>query len=168
MANIMLLYVGAVLFLNGLWLIGQISDNEISVIDVFVGGTGLVIILLIVLEGGASNYLLGAQLLLFAFTYLWVAWNRHNGADGRGLGWFCLFVAITALPTGLIILSTANSVWLYWLGLDWIAWAILWFMYWVLLVRKWDGAKTTGWVTLLMGIFTAWLPAFLLLYGFMS
>ena len=168
MSNIMLLYVGAVLFLNGLWLLGQVSDNEIAVMDVFAGGSGLVIIFLIVLEGGPANYLLAAQLLLFAFTYLWVAWNRYNGADGRGLGWFCLFVAITALPTGILVLTSANSFWLYWLGLNWIAWAILWFMFWLLLVRKWDGARITGWVTLLEGIFTAWLPAFLLLYGFMS
>jgi len=96
MANVMLLYVGAVLFCNGLWLIGQIGDNEIKVIDTFVGGLGLIVVLLITLNGQPGDYLLAAQLLLFAFTYLWVAWNRVNGADGRGLGWFCLFVAITA------------------------------------------------------------------------
>ena len=36
--------------------------------------------------------------ILFTFTYFWVALNRYNGADGRGLGWFCLFVAVTAVP----------------------------------------------------------------------
>ncbi len=168
MANIMLFYVGAVLFLNGLWLIGQIADNEIAVIDVFVGGLGLVLILLITLEGGSGNFLLAAQLLLFAFTYLWVAWNRYNDADSRGLGWFCLFVAVTAAPTAIIVLMNANSVWEWWLGLDWVAWAILWFMFWLLLVRKMDIARITGWVTLLQGIFTAWLPGFLLLNGFIG
>ena len=37
MANVMLFYVGAVLFCNGLWLLGQIEDKEIKVIDTFVG-----------------------------------------------------------------------------------------------------------------------------------
>ena len=36
MANVMLFYVGAVLFCNGLWLLGQIEDKEIKVIDTFV------------------------------------------------------------------------------------------------------------------------------------
>ncbi|MFN8456041.1 MAG: AmiS/UreI family transporter [Anaerolineae bacterium] len=168
MSNIMLLYVGAVLFLNGLWILGQIGDKEISVINVFVGGAGLVLILLIVLQGGNGNYLLAAQLLLFAFTYLWVAWNRYNGADGRGLGWFSLFVAVTAAPTALIVLSQANSVWLWWLGLSWVAWAVLWFMFFLLLALNKPIARITGWVTLLEGILTAWLPAFLLLNGWIS
>jgi putative amide transporter protein len=168
MGNIMLFYVGAVLFLNGLWILGKIGDKEISVINVFVGGLSLVIILLLVLQGGEGNFLLAAQLLLFAFTYLWVAWNRYNGADGRGLGWFSLFVAITAVPTAIIVLANANSTWLWWLGFDWVAWAILWFMYFLLLALNKPIGKATGWMTLLQGIFTAWVPAFLLLNGWIS
>ena len=37
MLGLALFWVGAVLFLNGLWLLGRIGDNEIAVIDVFVG-----------------------------------------------------------------------------------------------------------------------------------
>jgi len=169
MANVMLLYVGAVLFCNGLWLIGQIGDNEIKVIDTFVGGLGLIVVLLITLNGQPGDYLLAAQLLLFAFTYLWVAWNRVNGADGRGLGWFCLFVAITAFPTAFITYQGATTTWGTWLAINWLAWAILWFMFFLLLSMKKDSIlQLTGWVTLLQGIFTAWLPAFLLLNGMLS
>ena len=43
--------------------------------------------------------LCGAALsLLFSLSYLWFAFNRLSAADGRGLGWFSLFVAITAVP----------------------------------------------------------------------
>ena len=38
-----LLYVGAVLCLNGLWLLGRIGDKEIWVINVFSGGVTLLI-----------------------------------------------------------------------------------------------------------------------------
>ena len=55
-----------------------------------------------------------------------------------------------------------------WLALDWYAWGILWFMFFLLLVMKKDIGKITGWVTLLQGIFTAWLPGFLLLEGLIS
>ena len=51
MASVMLLYVGAVLFCNGLWLLGHIEDKEIKVIDTFVGGLGLVVVLLLLMQG---------------------------------------------------------------------------------------------------------------------
>ena len=168
MANVMLFYVGAVLFCNGLWLLGQIEDKEIKVIDTFVGGLGLVIVVLLLLAGTPGDFKLAAQLLLFAFTYLWVAWNRVTEADGRGLGWFCLFVAVPAIPTGYIVQQGATTTFGVWLAIDCYAWGILWFMFFLLLVMKKEIAKLTGWVTLLQGIFTAWLPGFLLLEGCIS
>ncbi len=41
MLGLVLFFVGAVLCLNGLWLLGRIGDNEIAVIDYFVGGITL-------------------------------------------------------------------------------------------------------------------------------
>ncbi len=162
-----LFYVGAVLCLNGLWLLGQIGDNEIAVIDVFVGGITLLIALFMAFGPGAdAGSIKGAALtLLFTFTYFWVALNRYNGADGRGLGWFCLFVAITAVPVTIQTLQAANSTFDVWFGLSWGAWGILWFMFFLLLVLKKPIGKLTGAVTVLQGILTGWLPGFLLLDG---
>jgi hypothetical protein len=162
-----LFYVGAVLCLNGLWLLGQIGDNEIAVIDIFVGGVTLLIALYLAFAPGADlGSVKGAALtLLFTFTYFWVAINRYNGADGRGLGWFCLFVAITAIPVTIQTLQGAQSTWDWWFGLSWGAWGILWFMFFLLLVLKKPIAKLTGAVTVLQGILTGWLPGFLLLNG---
>src|ERR1700692_3832280 len=103
-----LFWVGAVLFLNGLWVLDKVGDREIAVIDVFVRGAN------------ADSIKGAAFLLLFTFTYYWVAWNRWNGADGRGLGWFCLFVAITCAPISLETLMTAKTLWDYWLGVCWV------------------------------------------------
>ncbi|GIK85963.1 MAG: AmiS/UreI family transporter [Burkholderiales bacterium] len=162
-----LFYVGAVLCLNGLWLLGQIGDNEIAVIDVFVGGVTLLVALYSAFGAGADlGSVKGAALtLLFTFTYLWVAINRYNGADGRGLGWFCLFVAITAIPVTIETLQGAQTTWGVWFGLSWGAWGILWFMFFLLLVLKKPIAKLTGAVTVLQGILTGWLPGYLLLSG---
>ena len=165
MANVMLFYVGAVLFCNGLWLLGQIEDKEIKVIDTFVGGLGLVIVLLLLLAGAPGDFKLAAQLLLFAFTYLWVAWNRVTEADGRvWVGSVCLSQSLLFQP----VQQGATTTFGVWLAIDWYAWGILWFMFFLLLVMKKEIAKLTGWVTLLQGIFTAWLPGFLLLEGFIS
>jgi len=156
--------------LNGLWLLGKIGDNEIAVIDTFVGALTLLIALYLAFGPGADlASVKGAALtLLFTFTYFWVAINRYNGADGRGLGWFCLFVAITAIPVTIQTLQGAGSTWDVWFGLSWGAWGILWFMFFLLLVLKKPIGKLTGAVTVLQGIFTGWLPGFLLLSGIMK
>lgn len=165
-----LLYVGAVLSLNGLWLMGHVGDREISVINIFVGGITLCVALYSAFGPGAdAASIKGAALtLLFTFTYLWVAINRYNDADGRGLGWFSLFVAITVVPVAISTLGSAQTMWNFWFGLCWVAWAVLWFMFWLLLVRKMPIAKLTGAVALLEGIFTGWLPGYLLLDGLLS
>ncbi|HEY8475593.1 MAG TPA: AmiS/UreI family transporter [Chloroflexota bacterium] len=170
MAGLMLLYVGAVLFLNGLWILDRIQDREIAIINLFVGGLGLVVALSSALQGfvqgQAESVLFGAQVLLFAFTYLWVAYNRFAGVDGRGLGWFCLFVALTALPIAVSTLANAGGrVWPIWLGINWAAWAVLWFMFFLLLALQRPIKTATGVVTILQGVLTAWIPGYLLLTG---
>lgn len=167
MLGLALLYVGAVLFLNGLWLLGRIGDREIAVINFFSGGLTLLIALYLAFGPGSNpdSILAAAQTLLFSFTYLWVAINRYTGADGRGLGWYSLFVAITALPVAITTLSSAASTWAVWLGLNWAAWAILWFMYFLLLALKKPILRLAGAVTAVEGILTGWLPGYLLLTG---
>jgi AmiS/UreI family transporter len=103
----------------------RIGDNEIAVIDIFVGGLTLLVSLYLAFGPGSNlaNIEAAALTLLFTFTYLWVTINRYNGADGRGLGWFCLFVAITAVPVSVQTLLAAGSTWDIWFGLCWAAWA---------------------------------------------
>ena len=170
MLGLVLLYVGAVLCLNGLWLLGRIGDNEIAVIDVFVGGITLLVSLYLAFGPGADagSIKAAALTLLFTFTYFWVALNRSNGADGRGLGWFCLFVAITAVPVTIQTLSVATTTWGIWFGLCWAAWAVLWFLFFLLLVGKKPIAKLVGLVTVAEGVLTGWVPGYLLLNGLMK
>jgi len=165
-----LLYVGAVLFLNGLWLMGHIGDREIPVINIFSGGLTLLVALYLAFGPGAdANTIKAAALtLLFTFTYLWVAYNRFHDVDGRGLGWFSLFVAITVAPIAFETLAGASSTWDVWFGLCWAAWSVLWFMFFLLLALQKPIAKVTGAVTSAQGVLTGWLPGFLLLQGVMG
>lgn len=162
-----LLYVGAVLFLNGLWLMDRIGDREIAVINVFVGGITLLVALYLAFgpAADAATIKAAALTLLFTFTYLWVAINRYNGADGRGLGWFSLFVSITVVPVAIDTLGSASSAWDVWFGLCWAAWAVLWFMFFLLLAMNRPIARVTGMVTAAQGVLTGWLPGYLLLDG---
>lgn len=162
-----LLYVGAVLFLNGLWLMGHIADREIAIINIFSGlVTGSVAVNLAFGPAADAGSIKAAALtLLFTFTYLWVAYNRFQDVDGRGLGWFSLFVAITVVPVAIDTLNSAVTLWDVWFGLCWAAWAVLWFMYFLLLALKKPILKITGAVTLIQGVLTGWLPGYLLLDG---
>jgi len=165
-----LFYVGAVLFLNGLWLLGRIEDREIWVINLFSGTVAFLVSLHMAFSGGADlASIKGAAItLLFSFTYFWVALNRFNGADGRGLGWFSLFVAITVIPVAIDTLRGASTTWEVWFGLCWAAWAVLWLMFFALLALQRNIARITGVVAIMLGIATGWLPGYLLLDGVLS
>jgi hypothetical protein len=162
-----LLYVGAVLTLNGLWLLGKIEDREIAFINVVSGFITLCVALYSAFGPGATagSVRAAALTLLFTTTYLWVAYNRAVAVDGRGLGWFSLFVAITVVPVAIGAFRDSADVASLWMALNWTAWAVLWFMYFLLLALKRPILPATGMATLLIGIFTGWLPGMLMLEG---
>jgi putative amide transporter protein len=165
-----LFWVGAVLCLNGIWLLGWIGDREIAVIDVFVGFITLLVALYLAFGPGANAATIKAAslTLLFTFTYFWVAWNRWNGADGRGLGWFCLFVAITTVPVFIETFANAKSTWDVWFGICWLSWGVLWFLFFLILaLGRTELTKATGVLCSLQGVYTGWIPGYLLLSGAM-
>lgn len=167
--GVSLFYVGAVLCLNGLWLRGHIAGREIWVVNLFTGLLSLAIGLASIFGPGAdaASVYSGALTLLFALTYLWVAANRWTGADGRGLGWFSLFVALTALPVAGESLARAQSLLDYWMAANWAAWALLWACFWLQLARGRDIGRAVGALCLVQGVLTGWLPGYLLLAGYL-
>lgn len=190
--GVVLLYVGAVLVINGIWLIGQaraadlrtaaegtpgeivsshptfIQNREIAVLNIFTGFIGLVAAVTLAVQGNQDEDLASIRgagyILLFAFTYIWVAVNQFLNAGGHAFGWYCLFVAITAVAAGLFTFDNAagNDASIY-LGVDWFAWAFLWLLFFVLLALERPIARLTGWVAILEGIGTSWVFAILLL-----
>jgi hypothetical protein len=197
--GVVLLYVGAVLVINGIWLYGGaraaklqpapaggpgeaaaaatveghptfIQNREIAVLNIFTGFIGLVAAITLAVQGNQDEDLASIRaagyILLFAFTYIWVAFNQFLNAGGHAFGWYCLFVAITAVAAGLYTFSNAdgNDASIY-LGIDWFAWAFLWGLFFVLLALERPIARFTGWVAILEGIGTSWVFAILLLEG---
>jgi hypothetical protein len=220
--GIVLLYVGAVLAVNGIWLIGTaraaelrarfsveepaaateraaaaaraageptrearraaaaeaaimehptfINGREVAVLNVFTGLIGFAVAVTLLVQGNENEDLgfiaSSGFILLFAFTYLWVAANQFLNAGGRALGWYSLFVAVTAVPTAFYTFDDAGgNAATIWLGIDWLAWAVLWFMFFVLLALERPIARITGYVAVLEGIGTAWVLGYLLLQG---
>ena len=130
MLGVILLYVGMVLMSNGLHRLEGIPDKSNVVMNIFTGGLGLILNIIVIAYGactgqGAEWFYGSATGLLFAFTYLYSAINTIFDFDQRLYGWFSLFVAINTLPAGILCLTSGyggNA----WYGIIWFLWGILW------------------------------------------
>lgn len=163
-----LLFVGVVLTLNSLWMFEKIAEREIVLINLVV--TVITASVAAFTAFGAvemPEVKAAALTLLFSTTYLWVAYNRLTGVDGRGLGWFSLIVSITVLPAAVQDIGAATTPLALWLGVNWAIWSALWFMYFLMLTVKLPIQRATAAFALFNGVFTGWLPAMLMLYGLM-
>lgn len=164
MANVGLLYVGAILFVNGLSLLGLVKGKGSVPLNVFVGLLQVLTPTYVIFTaGGDPDVIFGASgLYLFGFTYLYVAMNTIWDWDGTGLGWFSLFVAIAAIAYAVMSAVRGD----YAFAVIWLLWAYLWWLFFQLLGRE-RGELTawTGAVAAVEGWTTAAIPAFLLLIG---
>lgn len=165
MTNVGLLYVGAVLFINGLMLIGLVPGKSAAILNFFVGAMQVVFPTIVILQAaGDIPTILGASgLYLFGFTYLYVGFNQVFGLPGEGLGWFSLFVAICAVVFAVLQFTTVGDPVF---GVLWLLWAILWFFFFLLLGLNMEHLTIfTGWFTAIVAHVTGTIPALFLLTG---
>jgi putative amide transporter protein len=163
MASVGLLYVGAVLFLNGLLLIGVVESRAAAPMNLFVGTLQVVTptYLIFTAAGDPLQILAASGLYLFGFTYLYVGINLLAGLDTTGVGWFSLFVAVAAVGYSYANFQILGDLPF---GVIWLYWAFLWALFFVVLGLKREAlTRYTGWVTIIQGWVTAAIPAFLLL-----
>jgi putative amide transporter protein len=165
MGPVGLLFVGAVLFINGVMLLGWVEGKSAAPINFFVGALQIITptYLIFTANGDTDVILSAAGLYLFSFTYLYVGLNLTFDLDGTGLGYFCFFVFVSALVfAGLNFFYFADPGF----GVIWLYWAFLWLLFFLVLGRKRDDlGRYTGAVCAIQGWVTAWAPAFLLLTG---
>jgi putative amide transporter protein len=165
MGSVGLLFVGAVLFLNGAMLLGWVNAKSAAPINFFVGVLQVVTpTYLIWTANGDADTILGAgALYLFGFTYLYVGLNLAFDLDGSGLGYYCAFVVVCALVFSYLNFTRFND---NAFGVIWLYWAFLWALFFLVLGLRQDGlSKYTGAVCAIQGWVTGTLPAFLLLTG---
>lgn len=164
MAQVGLFYVGAVLFLNGVMLLGRIDPRSAGVFNLFVGLLQVITPTYLIIHAGANRtaVLAAAGIYLFGFTYLYVGITNLAGLDPGGIGWYSLFVAIVAVG-----LSVASFTELHdsTFGVIWLYWAFLWFLFFLLLALGRPIQRYTGWVCILVGWVTCTIPAYLILTG---
>jgi len=158
MLGVALFFIGAVLIVNGVGLTGRIDGKDsapfnllVGLLSLFINGLGLS------RAAAMPDFFAVAGGLLFAFTYLYLAVVQWCGLKGVGLGWYCLFVAISAL----VFAVTAGDARVIAM---WLLWASLWFFFFLALGLGKTLRFLPGY-TVLIGVVTCWVPGVLMLSG---
>ena len=112
MGNVSLLFGGVALFLNSLSLFGKVDLKSAGLFSLLTGllQTFIATWLVIGAAGDPALTFGYASIYLFAFTYLYVGITFLFGLDGSGVGWFSLFVAISALFYAGVSFSTGDFI----------------------------------------------------------
>jgi hypothetical protein len=158
------MFVGAVLFVNGLLFLGRIDGKGAATFNLFVGALQVAIpFYLIATAPTADDILLDAGIFLFGFTYLYVGIANLAGQPLTGLGWYSGWVAIMAAAFGITNIVKFHDPTI---GLLWLQWSVLWAVFWlVLAVGVTRLTVPAGWLTLILSFTTCTIPGFLLLLG---
>jgi hypothetical protein len=121
------LFIGFILILVALWLQGKADAKDVGFMSLIVGLLGTGYVVETALKGNGGGAMAG---MLFAFTYLWLAYNALRGAtDQRGFGYYCLLVAIVTVPEAVLAFKGGSPLWAF----EWVTYGILWYMFYVLL-----------------------------------
>jgi len=160
MLGIVLLYVGAVLLVNGVGLLGKIDNKSTAMMNLLTGGLGLIINIISLTKATTTGeyYAVGTG-LLFAFTYIYLFLTYWFDLDTGGLGWYCLFVAITTVPCSIMSHLSGDSKF----TVIWLIWGALWFLFYLALGIKVQLGKFLAYATIAAGTLTAWIPGYLML-----
>ncbi|MGG3987406.1 AmiS/UreI family transporter [Bacillus smithii] len=164
MGTVGLMYVGAVLFINSLMLLGKVEEKSAGIFNLFIGAMQTItpFYLIFTAKGDPWSIFNASGVFLFGFTYLYVGISNLKNLDSSGLGWYSLWVAILAIGYSFINFTELNDIKF---GIIWIMWAFLWTLFYLLLAQKKDIAIFTGWIALIQAFMTATVPAFLMLIG---
>lgn len=160
MVGVILLYVGAVLLVNGMGGLDRVEARSMAVMNFMVGALALVASLLQLIRAESTADFFGvATFFLFTFTYLYVAISIWCDLDMRGFGWFCFFVAITTVPCSIMAFQGGDMRF----GSFWLIWGALWYMFYLANVPGKDLGKLLPYSTIAVGVFTCWIPGLMIL-----
>jgi len=159
MGGIAFFFVGAVLFVTAIMMMGKAEPKSVGV---FHGIVGILLFAMVIklFFVPPHDYFTATILLLFIFTYLPVCASFTFGLDSKALGWFCLVVAVTTIPVGIHIFGAAYKtsilLWIY---------GGLWFCFFLLMgLGKNALAKFVSYYTLLVALL-ALIPGYLMIVG---
>ena len=153
-----LLFVGSVLLVNGLVLLGRVDAAAAAPINLFVGALLVVVVLYLALPAtdDLTPVFSAAGFLLFGFVYLYVGILNLTGHAGTGAGWYCAWAAGVSLVIALVSFLRDGDVKF---GVLWLLWSLLFSMFFVVLgLGLTQFTVVTGWITVVESVITATIP----------
>lgn len=170
MPTLAFFFVGSVLLLNGLVILGRVDARSAAPLNVLIGAIVSGMAIRTAIQAGDlsdpqafDSVIRSAGSLLFGLTYLYVGIGSFANLSGRGLGWYCGWATGVSVFLGLVHyvrLDDPRS------GMLWVLWAFLFAAFFVTLGlgrRRYESA--TGWFTVLAACLTISVPGALMLLG---
>lgn len=160
--GVFLLFAGIVMTINGINRIqGLMDPKSLAIMNIITAAViGIGAFINFARAETTFDYLNVASALLFAFTYVFVAANNLFGLDWRVFGWFSLFVTIYAIFQGLLALKSGDWGFTY----LWFGWSLLWLNGFLdTVVGMPSMGKIFPYLSIIIGLFTAFIPSLLML-----
>ncbi len=162
--NVSLLFGGVALFLNSLVLLGKVDMKSAGVFSLFTGILQTFIATWLLIGASPEEQFGLASIYLFAFTYLYVGVTFILNLDGRGVGWFSLFVSIAAAFYGVMAIAVADPMG----ALTWFFWSLLWGLFFFGMGLGKANEAITARVALVLSWLTLIVPAMVGMAGLMN
>ena len=157
--GISLLFVGITLVSNGLNRFFKTDAKSTAFMNLFTGSILVIAnIIMLAKANDIMQYQNVASGFLFGITYLFIASNYLFNLDLRPFGLYALFAAVYAT---IMAVSSYNTDIRF--VLLWSAWAILWLEGFLELVLKLKLEKIFPYLSILVGLFAAFIPAIFML-----
>ncbi|WP_338453409.1 AmiS/UreI family transporter [Niallia oryzisoli] len=155
---------GAVLFLNSLLIAGKAEAKSVGILNLFVGIIQIIIPFYLIISSSQDHWELYnyASIFLFGLTFLYFGATALMGLDGKGLGWFCLWVAIIAVVytvTAIVQFHDGIS------ALTWGMWAFLWLLFFLSNSLQMNVDRYLSMVAFVQSWVTLTIPSILYFFG---
>lgn len=170
MTSLLLFFVGAVLFINGLTLLGRVQPKAAAPLNAVIGLMliGVTAYLVVPLRDQSivenRDAVVGAVgFLLFGITHLALAHNFWTGCSGCGLGWYCLWATGVSAMLAVVNFVRFDDARF---GALWVLWAALFGCFFLVSALERERLVWgVGWVTAIQGFLTTTIPGALLMLG---
>lgn len=160
------LLVASVVWVDGLWVMGKISNKSVVFINLF---SSFIILSTSVFSIFSSHATMtsiysGVMTLLISCSYCWLAFNILFNVDRMlGLGWFALIVSATLSVLLINPMNAISNLWYVWNYFNWLVWCILFFLYFLMIILKAKINTLIGCYSIVAAVINAFVPGFLAL-----
>ena len=170
MGTVGLFFVGSVLLINGLTLLGVVRPKSAAGLNILIGmlllgvtGQAILPVHSLSAPEDFERVITATGFLLFGITYLYVAYSNLTGVPGCALGWYCGWASLVS--AGLFALNLLRNGDVK-SAMQWGLWTLLFAAFFALGALGANRlTRATGWMTVAQSFVTCTVPGALMMLG---